>query len=1235
MKTARILVLIALLTGTVVGLPNLRGATIIVVNTNDNGRGSLRQALADAVDGDTIDFISGLSGQIRLTGGQLMVDKSLNIAGPGANRLAVNANHGSRVFYVASGKHVTISGLTIANGAARSEHSGGGVYNDHATLTLRSCTISGNTAEQGNGGGVFNDASEGSAALYLLSCTLSGNSAASGGGIYSERRGSATVGILNSTLSGNQATFGGAIYAGGDVSNGTRLYVFHSTLSGNSAISSGGGGGIYNAGALTQFANSVFNASSIFRASGIIRSLGYNLCSDDGSGFFTAAGDRIDTDPMLGPLHDNGGPTFTHSLLIGSPAIDSGHPSVEPYSFRPPLVYDQRGTGFARVVNDHVDIGAFEVQRAPAPTPTPTATARPTPTETPTPVRAPAASTALTGTPALASIALNPGTLTGGASSTGTVALTAAAPAGGVVVALTSNNLNVATVPASITVFAGATTAKFVVATKTVTVGTVAMITATYNGISKAVGLVVNPLLGSLTLNPSVLIGGAASTGTVTLNSAAPAGGTVVTLTSGNTNAATVPAAVTVAAGAKSASFAVATKAVTAVTQANITATCVGASRIVTLTLNPPLVGVTVNPAAVLGGVGSTGRVTLGTAAPAGGAMVTLASSNLNAATVPASVIVAAGATSATFAITTKVVTAVKAVTITATYSGMAKTTTLKVNPSLIGVTVNPATVKGGVGSTGTITLGAAAPAGGAIVALASSNLNAATVPASVTVPATATTATFPITTKAVTAATAVTIKATYGGVAKTATLTVNPPAAGLVGVTVNPAAVTGVAGSTGTVTLGAAAPAGGAIVTLASNNLNAATVPATVTVPANATTVNFAVTTKAVTAVTAVTITATYNGVPKTATLTVNPAGPAALAGVTMNPATVVYGANSTGTVTLTSAAPAGGAVIALTATNTIGFTVPASVTVPVGATTAQFTVGTYWFPATTTITATYNGVNKTATLTSVDATVVGLVCAPNPVIAGNQTICTVTMNGIMPADTTVFVLSDQPFFLPDSAGTVTVPAGAVSAAFSLTTTLVPDQIVAHISANALATATVTAPLTINLTNRGRKWVLNNVAFKDGGTATGYFTYDSATGQYLDVNIQVTPGPDPNNPLGQDPQNLYYYPWPNGTMATFVDNWSTASEMALQNPVTNTPVSWTYLQFNFARALTNAGGTIALVVNPNVAYTSYCTEDYAPTCTPPPGTISQESFALPDNLYGVQTGFFYRVVVSGSVTAQ
>jgi hypothetical protein len=556
---------------------------------------------------------------------------------------------------------------------------------------------------------------------------------------------------------------------------------------------------------------------------------------------------------------------------------------------------------------------------------------------------------------------------------------------------------------------------------------------------------------------------------------------------------------------------------------------------------------------------------------------------------------------------------------------------------------MNPSVLIGAAPSTGTVTLTSAAPAGGTVVTLRSSNGAAATVPGSgsVTVAAGATTATFPVTTSVVTVPTQANITATCVGASRIVTLTLNPS---LVGVSVNPAAVTGPAGSTGRVTLGAAAPAGGAVVTLASNTPIAATVLATVTVPANATTVTFPITTKTVTAATVVTIKATYNGVAKTATLTVNPAGPAALAGVAMNPATMIFGSVSTGTVTLTAPAPAGGAVIALSIPSSeLGlFYLPDSGTVPAGGTTAQFQVTTAIAKARTVITASYNGVNKTATLESVYATVTALTCTPNPVIGGDTTVCTVTMNGIMVEDITVSVLSDQPLLLPGSSGYLTVPAGAVSAAFSLPTNLVPAQIVAHISASVVnyVTDTVTAPLTINLTNRGRKWVLNNVVFKDGAKASGYFVYDPATAQYLAVNIQVTqatPVPDPANPLGQAPQKFYYYPWPNGSMPTFVDNWSTASLMSLQNPVTSglgIPPSWTLLQFNFKQALTNAGGTIPLVIGPNVPYTPHCANNPSPTCTPPPENISQELFALPDNPFGVPPVWYYRVIVSGSVTA-
>src|SRR5437762_5637733 len=412
------------------GLPTGQAATITVNNKNDSGPGSLRQALAGAHNEDTINFDSSLNGQtITLTSGELVVNKNVSINGPGPNNLAVDANHASRVFHVSEGASAVISGLSIINGSASGLY-GGGIYNNHSTLSVINCTLSGNSAA--SGGGIGNESYQGTATLTVLNSTLSRNSAASGGGIYSEGQldGSATLEVLNSTLSGDWATFGGAIYASSDTFNSARLYVFHTTLSGNSASSCGGGGGIYNAGAITQLANTVFNASSIFRASGIIRSLGYNLCSDDGSGFLTATGDQINTDPMLGPLQDNGGPTFTHTLLSGSPAIDSGNPSFDPYSFSPLLLYDQRGDGFARVVNDHIDIGALEVQPAPTPTPTPTATPIRTATPKPKPVRTPPASKGLKAinatnspaagavSPALASMTVNPATLTGGANST-------------------------------------------------------------------------------------------------------------------------------------------------------------------------------------------------------------------------------------------------------------------------------------------------------------------------------------------------------------------------------------------------------------------------------------------------------------------------------------------------------------------------------------------------------------------------------------------------------------------------------------------------------------------------------------------------------------------------------------------------------------------------------------------------------------------------------------------------
>src|SRR5947208_6775712 len=121
-------------------------ATITVINTNNSGPGSLRQALADAKGGDTINFDPALNGQtILLTTAELAIVKSVTISGPGANLLAVSRDQnapGFRIFHVAPNHTVIIQGITITHGI---DVTGAGIWNDHATLTVNSCAITGNS----------------------------------------------------------------------------------------------------------------------------------------------------------------------------------------------------------------------------------------------------------------------------------------------------------------------------------------------------------------------------------------------------------------------------------------------------------------------------------------------------------------------------------------------------------------------------------------------------------------------------------------------------------------------------------------------------------------------------------------------------------------------------------------------------------------------------------------------------------------------------------------------------------------------------------------------------------------------------------------------------------------------------------------------------------------------------------------------------------------------------------
>jgi hypothetical protein len=473
----------------------------------------------------------------------------------------------------------------------------------------------------------------------------------------------------------------------------------------------------------------------------------------------------------------------------------------------------------------------------------------------------------LTINPAVVStVTLNPTSVTGGSNSTGTVTLNGVAPGGGAVVTLSSSNTAAAQVPATVTISGGSTSTTFTVTTSAVATTTTSSISATYGATASATLTVKAVQLSSLSLSPTSVVGGNNSTGTVRLGAAAPTGGAVVTLSSSNTAAATVPASVTVPAGSTSATFTVTTLGVAANTTSIITGT-LGVSASATLTVTAAsLSSVTRSPSSVVGGNNSTGTVTLNGAAPPSGAVVTLSSSNTSAAQVPASVTIVAGSRSATFTITTTPVTANTSVTISATY-GVTRTTTLTVNaPTLSSLTRSPTSVVGGNNSTGTVTLNGAAPAGGAVVTLSSSNTAAAQVPASVTIAANSTSTTFTITTSGVASSTSVTISAVYG-TTRTTTLTVT--VASLTSLTLNPNTVTGGSSSTGTLTLNGAAPPNGAVVSLTSSNTTAAQVPSTATIPAGASNITFTVTTGAVHG-TSSTIRATYGSTTRSATLTV-----------------------------------------------------------------------------------------------------------------------------------------------------------------------------------------------------------------------------------------------------------------------------------------------------------------------------------------------------------------------------
>ncbi len=328
--------------------PAPSSATLSVTNLNDAGAGSLRQAIFDAAAGDTIEF--AVTGDIILTSGHLVIDKNLTINGPGPDNLNIDGNNASRVFLITntSGNSM-ISGVTVRNGAASPD--GGGILIQAAgRLTLSTTRVQANTATA-SGGGIFNLGT-----LTADGTTFQHNLAQIQGGAI-DNSGSGMAYLTNVTVSDNTGDD-----AGGGIRNNAAatMTVVNSTITGNSANLSGGGG-IFDTGTL-QVVNTIVAGNTAALNSpdcNQITSLGRNLIgTSDGCTLTPITGDLVGVDPLLGPLQENGGPTLTHALLSGSPAIDAGDIASCPAT-------DQRGV--LRPQGPDCDIGAYEFESEPLP----------------------------------------------------------------------------------------------------------------------------------------------------------------------------------------------------------------------------------------------------------------------------------------------------------------------------------------------------------------------------------------------------------------------------------------------------------------------------------------------------------------------------------------------------------------------------------------------------------------------------------------------------------------------------------------------------------------------------------------------------------------------------------------------------------------------------------------------------------------------------------------------------
>ncbi len=563
-------------------------------------------------------------------------------------------------------------------------------------------------------------------------------------------------------------------------------------------------------------------------------------------------------------------------------------------------------------------------------------------------------------------------------------------------------------------------------------------------------------------VRPASVVGGSPSQGLVTLSHAAPSGGQVISIQSDHVEA-TVPSSFTIPAGSTTGFFAIPTVKVAANVDAVITATSGTSSKSATLTITPPiaLISLSISPDSVLGGNGSTGTVTIKTAAPAEGVTINLSSSTASAI-VPATVTIASGATSATFAVTTVGVSAPTTASISATLNGGTQSAVLSITPpKLTGFTLSRNATVGGNPVGGTITISGPAPASGLAVNLTSTNSNVV-VSSPVMVPAGATSATVTVNSKVVSSTVTSTVTASFGSNSFDAKLAVQPP--GLDGVSLSASGVVG--GSTtnivGTVYLSGPAPISGLVITLKSSSASLVKVPISAKISGGTTSATFTVSHKMVSSLVTYTITAGLGTLTKTTTLTLSPF---VLNLLTLSPTTVNGGDKSTGTVTL-NAAPStfNGAVLVKLSSSAPYATVAASVAVPVGSTTGIFSVLTKAVSSgkTVGILGKLGTSAQQTQLTIQQPYLASVTLSPTTVkgIASTVITGTVLLTGIAPTGGLSITLNSSNPSAAKVPVSVVVPVGKITGTFKVTHSKVTSQSSVTITASSIGiskTATLT----------------------------------------------------------------------------------------------------------------------------------------------------------------------------------